>query len=173
MIPNEIIFARDKLVKIAEETFNINGDELILKQRGRGRKFGVTTPKAHIVYLCIIWLLENKRVSRSIAAKCFNRHGTISSNAIRMCRRLIECRDAGFGDLLDEFNEALSKNGMRPIAVTQIRLNSAVKKLTREETRSIKFMLKHDIPVEEISKHFKVNEATIDSIKAEYKNQSE
>lgn len=167
MIPNEVIFVRDKLVNIVEETFNIEATDLILKQRGKGRKSGITNRKTHIVYLCIIWLIENKKVSRNIAAQCFNRNHCIASNAIKVCKELIESRDIEFDNILYEFNIALNQKGFKEITLQESRLNNTIKKLTKNEIYHIKFMLENNINIELISDHFKINENSIINIKNE------
>jgi hypothetical protein len=167
MIPNEVIFARDKLVGIVEETFNIEATDLILKQRGRGRKLGISNRKTHIVYLCIIWLIENKKVSRNIAAQCFNRDHCVASNAIKVCKELIESRDIEFDHILYEFNIALNQRGIREVTLEESRLNNVIKKLTKNEVYHIKFMLENNIDIELIANHFKINENSIINIKNE------
>ena len=165
MIPNEIIFARDKLVRIVEETFNIEATNLIFKIKGKGRKPGINNRRTYIVYLCIIWLIENKNVSRATAAKCFNRASCIASRAIKIVKELIETRDVEFDQILYDFNLALSNNHLKEVTLLQSKLNNEIMPLNKTEIYHIKFMLEHNIEIESIANHFKVNDYSISKIK--------
>lgn len=165
MIKNDVLIAKDKLVEIIKETFNLEDSDLNLKQRGKGRKSGITNRITYIVYLGMIWLMENKKTSRNIAAQCFNRNHCIASRAIKTCRELIESRDLEFDHILYEFNTALTCNGLKEVTLQESRLKNVIKPLTKTEIYHIKFMLENNIEVESIANHFKVNDYSITKIK--------
>lgn len=166
---NKLIPTRDTLLELCEEEFNVNREDLIQEYTRKGGKTGRTHLHIYLVYLSIIWFVENSKANRSKIALLFKRHHSTTNRAIECCRGYIDNRDFKFYDIFQKFNLMLSNNGFKEIELTKRKLSHIPSRITKEEKYHIKFMLKYNIPIEDISKHFNTTLITIQNIKDDIK----
>lgn len=158
---------RDKLFDICEDTFNIKRENILYKGDNIGRRRGVSDYEIYVCYLCIIWFIENRGLSRAEAGALFNRHNSTTTKAIKAAKKLIESRNIEFTNLMDKFNDELEKDSLETISCVKELDDTKKVKLSKEELYHITFMIKNNIDVQKIATHFRVNLITIKIIKNE------
>lgn len=156
--------ARDVILDIFESNFGFLREEF-LKKNKKGRRLGETYEKVCLIYLGMLWFIENKRLSRSAVSELFNRSSCTSSRAVKFIERMIENRDIKFDETMFKFNKCLSDRSMPELTMDYTKIYSRIRKINKDEEYHIRFMISKGISDFDIAKHFKTNEFTISNFR--------
>lgn len=158
-----LIPLRDKILDIIVKEFNLKRENFLSKST-KGKRVDSTYEETYVMYLCIIWFIENTGCNKSTISSLFGRHHSTAERALVNVSREIENRDLKFSMLFNRFNLLFKDNGYNTVTLSKHKTNIRIYKLTKEEVYHIKFMLKHNIPIEELAIHFRTNENSIKNI---------